>query len=148
MRPCPFVSCRYHLAIDVLPSGKVRPRFRRIDKMTESCTLDVAQRTASTGAIEVEDVARFVKLTRQRIKHVIEEAVARLKFGMMRGPGVAAPVIAKGERACRTCLRSFPPARRGDGGAGFFYCSDECRPERIKKAIAYARRKKEQQRAK
>src|ERR1700746_2397319 len=46
MRPCPFVSCKYHLYIDVHPErGSIKVNFPDLEPedMYESCALDVAE---------------------------------------------------------------------------------------------------------
>jgi hypothetical protein len=48
IRPCPWVSCKYHLYLQVDPmrSGGVQMDFpaRHVDEMAETCALDVADR--------------------------------------------------------------------------------------------------------
>jgi len=45
-RPCPWVSCKYNLYLDVTEAGGLRFNFPDIDpdEMAESCALDVADR--------------------------------------------------------------------------------------------------------
>ena len=54
-RPCPYVSCKYHLYIDVHSQrGSIKMNFTDIEvwEMTETCALDVADR----GGITLEEV--------------------------------------------------------------------------------------------
>ena len=54
-RPCPFVSCKYHLYIDVHPvRGSIKINFPDIEvwEMTDTCALDIADR----GGITLEEV--------------------------------------------------------------------------------------------
>ncbi|MCA9615804.1 MAG: DNA-binding protein, partial [Myxococcales bacterium] len=47
VRPCPFVSCKYHLYVDVHPvRGSIKLNFPDVEvwEMTETCALDVADR--------------------------------------------------------------------------------------------------------
>ena len=49
-RPCPFVSCKYHLYIDVHPvRGSIKLNFPDVEvwEMTDTCALDVADRTVA-----------------------------------------------------------------------------------------------------
>ena len=58
-RPCPYVSCKYHLYIDVHPvRGSIKLNFPDLEvwEMTETCALDVADR-ARKLALEVLDLA-------------------------------------------------------------------------------------------
>lgn len=42
-RPCPWVSCRYHLGLEVTPDGKLVVRVgAELEDMIETCALDAA----------------------------------------------------------------------------------------------------------
>jgi hypothetical protein len=77
VRPCPFVSCVHHLYLDVSPrTGAIkfnRPELEP-DEMTESCALDVADR----GGISLEAVGAIMNVTRERIRQIEGDALARL----------------------------------------------------------------------
>jgi len=50
-RPCPYVSCKYHLYIDVSPrTGAIKLNFPDLEvwELPESCALDVADRGGTT----------------------------------------------------------------------------------------------------
>lgn len=95
-RPCPFVSCRHHLLLDVerrrgaesglvravgvpgtvrqdtaLPEGWEDAVVERLEGMGASCALDVAE----GGAMNTEEVAAVLGVTRQRVHQVEREAV-------------------------------------------------------------------------
>jgi len=77
-RPCPYVSCKHHLYIDVSPrTGAIKLNFPDLDvwEMTESCALDVADR----GGTTLEDVGAIMNLTRERIRQVEVKALAKLE---------------------------------------------------------------------
>ena len=77
-RPCPFVSCKHHLFIDVSPrTGAIKLNFPDLEvwDMGESCALDVADR----GGTTLEDVGAIMNLTRERIRQVEVKALARLE---------------------------------------------------------------------
>jgi hypothetical protein len=77
-RPCPFVSCKYHLYIDVHPvRGSIKLNFPDIEiwEMTETCALDVAYR----GGITLEEVGEIMNLTRERVRQVETAGLARLQ---------------------------------------------------------------------
>lgn len=68
-RPCPWVSCKFHLYLDVNPeSGSIKLNFpdREVWEMTETCALDIADR----GGITLEEVGEILNLTRERIRQV------------------------------------------------------------------------------
>jgi hypothetical protein len=77
-RPCPFVSCKYHLYIDVsAKTGAIKLNFPDLDvwELPESCALDVADR----GGTTLEDVGAIMNLTRERIRQVEVKALAKLE---------------------------------------------------------------------
>lgn len=77
-RPCPFVSCKYHLYIDVHPvRGSIKINFPDLEiwEMTETCALDVADR----GGITLEEVGEIMNLTRERVRQVETAGLAKLQ---------------------------------------------------------------------
>src|SRR4030095_8946302 len=77
-RPCPYVSCKHHLYIDV--SGrpgaiKLNSPDLEVWDLGESCALDVADR----GGTTLEDVGAIMNLTRERIRQVEVKALAKLE---------------------------------------------------------------------
>jgi hypothetical protein len=77
-RPCPFVSCKYHLYIDVSArTGAIKLNFPDLEvwDLGESCSLDVADR----GGTTLEDVGAIMNLTRERIRQVEVKALAKLE---------------------------------------------------------------------
>lgn len=76
-RPCPFVSCKHHLFVDVSArTGAIKLNFPDLEvwEMNESCALDVADR----GGTTLEDVGAIMNLTRERIRQVEVKALAKL----------------------------------------------------------------------
>lgn len=75
MRPCPWVSCRYHLALEVHPQTgtiTVNPRCDAGSRwdieldlalLPESCALDVAAK----GEHTLEEVGNLVALTQEAV---------------------------------------------------------------------------------
>lgn len=79
-RPCPYVSCRYHLYLDVHPrTGSIKINFpdREPDELEHSCALDVADEGGRT-LVEVGDI---VNVTRERLRQIEEGALRRLRAG-------------------------------------------------------------------
>jgi Sigma-70, region 4 len=77
-RPCPYVSCKHHLFIDVSPrTGAIKLNFPDLEvwELGESCALDVADR----GGTTLEDVGAIMNLTRERIRQVEVKALAKLE---------------------------------------------------------------------
>jgi len=79
-RPCPFVSCKHHLYLDVNPeTGSIKLNFPHLEvwEMKDTCALDVAER----GGITLEEVGEIMNLTRERIRQVEVRGLLKLKMG-------------------------------------------------------------------
>jgi hypothetical protein len=77
-RPCPLVSCRYHLALDMDPRrGSIKLNFPDLEiwEMPETCALDVADRGGET----LEAVGELLNVTRERARQLQGIAVRKLK---------------------------------------------------------------------
>lgn len=77
-RPCPYVSCKHHLFLDVSArTGAIKLNFPDLEvwDMNETCALDVADR----GGTTLEDVGAIMNLTRERIRQVEVKALAKLQ---------------------------------------------------------------------
>jgi len=77
-RPCPFISCKYHLYLDVSPrTGSIKLNFPDLDvaDMRVSCALDIADAGGST----LEDVGAIMNLTRERIRQLEVKALSKLE---------------------------------------------------------------------
>lgn len=78
-RPCPFVSCKHHLYIDVNPNtGAIKLNFPDLEvwELAETCALDVADR----GGITLEEVGEIMNLTRERVRQVEMRGLMKLKY--------------------------------------------------------------------
>jgi hypothetical protein len=76
-RPCPFVSCKHHLYLDVSSrTGAIKLNFPDLEvwEMSETCALDVADR----GGTTLEEVGAIMNLTRERIRQVEVKGLAKL----------------------------------------------------------------------
>jgi hypothetical protein len=76
-RPCPFVSCKHHLYLDVSArTGAIKLNFPDLEvwEMSETCALDVADR----GGTTLEEVGAIMNLTRERIRQVEVKGLAKL----------------------------------------------------------------------
>ena len=77
-RPCPFVSCKHHLYLDVSArTGAIKLNFPDLEvwEMSETCALDVADR----GGTTLEEVGAIMNLTRERIRQVEVRGLAKIK---------------------------------------------------------------------
>jgi hypothetical protein len=78
-RPCPWVSCKFHLYLDVNPeTGSIKLNFPDLEvwEMPETCALDVAER----GGITLEEVGEILNLTRERIRQVEVHGLEKLQL--------------------------------------------------------------------
>lgn len=77
-RPCPFVSCKYHLYLEVKRrTGLISFTFPglELDEIPETCALDVADRGGET----LEVVGNCINVTRERIRQIEIKAHHRLE---------------------------------------------------------------------
>lgn len=80
-RPCPFVSCKHHLYLDVNPeNGSIKFNFPDFDPeemefMAATCALDVAD----DGEHTLEMVGDLINLTRERVRQVEVKAMMALR---------------------------------------------------------------------
>lgn len=77
-RPCPFVSCKHHLYLDVNErTGSIKMNFPDLEvhDLPETCGLDVADR----GGITLEEVGELMNLTRERIRQLETRGLYKLK---------------------------------------------------------------------
>jgi hypothetical protein len=114
-RPCPFVSCKHHLYLDVNPAnGSIKLNFPDLEvwELTETCALDVADR----GGIILEDVGEIMNLTRERVRQVETVAITKAREACAR-EGIAADALL--DTTGRTA--SVPPEHSlsEDGGLSF-----------------------------
>jgi hypothetical protein len=76
-RPCPFVSCKHHLYLDVSPNtGTIKLNFPDLEvwELSESCALDVAD----SGPQGYERAGALLNVTRERIRQIEALALAKL----------------------------------------------------------------------
>ena len=77
-RPCPWVSCRHHLYLDVNPeTGSVKLNFpdREPWELERSCSLDVAEQHGKT----LDEVGETMNVTRERVRQLETVAMRKLK---------------------------------------------------------------------
>jgi len=76
-RPCPYVSCRHHLYLEVTEAGSLKLNFPHLepDELVESCALDVAER----GGATLDAVGLLINLTRERVRQIERPALLQLR---------------------------------------------------------------------
>lgn len=77
-RPCPWVSCKHHLYLDVNPeTGSIKINFPDLEpwELKHTCSLDVAER----GGITLEEVGEIANLTRERVRQIEVRGLLQLR---------------------------------------------------------------------
>jgi hypothetical protein len=77
-RPCPHVSCRYHLYLDISSrTGAIKLNFPDLEvwELEISCALDIAD----GGAVKLEDVGALMNVTRERVRQIELTALSKLE---------------------------------------------------------------------
>jgi addiction module HigA family antidote len=114
-RPCPWIGCRQHMYATILPSGAIKPDHpdREVWEMTETCSLDLADRHADVG-MEATEIAALLGVTdssvRMHLNSGLEALRRRLDRRPRRVPPASLSVAAEPEQAT-------PPATAATGPA-------------------------------
>lgn len=77
-RPCLFVSCRFHLYLDVNEAtGAVKLNFPHLEpwQLPHSCALDLAER----GGLTHEEIGALLNVSRERARQIEESGLVKLK---------------------------------------------------------------------
>jgi hypothetical protein len=77
-RPCPFVSCKYHLYLDVNATGAIVLNFPDLEpgEMEHSCALD----EADVGGMTLEFIGQRLNITRERIRQIEFRVLRKLRW--------------------------------------------------------------------
>ncbi len=76
-RPCPFVSCKQHLFLDVDVFGKITINSPvPVEEMEHSCALDVAELPTE---VTLEMIGKLYGVTRERIRQIEEKGLRKLR---------------------------------------------------------------------
>ena len=89
-RPCPYVSCKYNLFVDVNPkTGSVKMNFpdKELEELSDTCALDVADR----AGITLEEVGVIMNLTRERVRQLEMRGLTKLRVIADDEPREVAP---------------------------------------------------------
>ena len=77
-RPCPWVSCKHHLYLDVNPeTGSITQNFPSIgpEEMKVSCVLDVAD----AGTVNLQEIGVLLNMTREGVRRIKVRVLAHLQ---------------------------------------------------------------------
>jgi hypothetical protein len=76
-RPCPFVTCRSHLYLDVNPdTGNIKYNFPglEVDELSVSCSLDVAD----VGPMNGDVVGVFLNVSKEAVRLTMDGAIDKI----------------------------------------------------------------------
>ena len=79
--PCPFVSCKWHLYLEVTDKGHLRHNFpgKELWELPHTCLLKAVE----SGQIEDNvDVGRHMNVHRSRVQQLLKSALPKLKEGL------------------------------------------------------------------
>jgi len=77
-RPCPWASCKHHLALDVTESnGNYKLAFPDVDiaDLAHTCSQDVAD----AGGATLEEIGAMMNLTRERVRQIEVRGLALIE---------------------------------------------------------------------
>lgn len=87
--PCPFVSCRHHLALEVEQRPGLKPAVklmfpdRQLAEMAETCSLRVARRQeALRETLTTEQVGALMNLTAERVRQDEQRALRKVRAAL------------------------------------------------------------------
>ena len=75
--PCPWVSCKHHLYLDVNPrTGSIKLNFPELEpwELRHTCALDVAEE----GSHTLEEIGDITNLTRERVRQLETHGLVEL----------------------------------------------------------------------
>lgn len=132
-RPCKFVTCKYHLFVDVMRSGSLKLNWpadtldelvENLHRMKYTCALDVAD----LGEQTLEDIGAYLNVTRERIRQLEEKLLARMRRSKTAGRAFGENVLVDGKYVDTEDFDEefepeeddvleglFPSTRKGDG---------------------------------
>lgn len=76
-RPCPWVSCRHHLYLEVMEGGSIRLNVPTLEvhEMASSCSLDVAD----FGPQGLAEIGEMMSLTHERVRQLEVRSLINLQ---------------------------------------------------------------------
>jgi len=77
-RPCPWVGCRHHLAVDIDGRGRLKIYRPHIDPTDwpMPCALDHADR----GGMTLEEIGELLGVSRERVRQIDEQARRAFRY--------------------------------------------------------------------
>ncbi len=85
-RPCPWVSCKYHLYLDVRADGVLRLNFpgKEVEDILQTCALDLAE----DGTRTLDQIAGIMGMSKERVRQLEESAMKKIRAAGRQEHGV------------------------------------------------------------
>jgi hypothetical protein len=116
--PCPWVSCRYHLYLDVdQVTGALKLVFPHLEvwQLAETCAL----RAAARGGLSLEQVGRLTNRSQEGVSKIEEPALAKIRpWAVAELQGEHSPGAPGIDIETRPARRLTSALRGGEDGAG------------------------------
>lgn len=76
-RPCPWVTCRHHLYLDITHMGSIKINFPDLEpwELQNSCALDVAE---SSDGGTLSTVGQMLNLSRERARQLADRVIRKV----------------------------------------------------------------------
>lgn len=76
-RPCPWISCKYHLYASITPDGDliIHHPTKEPDELEHTCTLDLAE---DRDGMTLEEVGVVLNYTRERVRQLENRALSQV----------------------------------------------------------------------
>ncbi len=82
VRPCPFVSCRYHLFLDIdEETREIHLNYpgKEIFELENTCSLDIAEK----GEVPLPEVARILNVGQKAVRNLVSRSLATVRARAM-----------------------------------------------------------------
>lgn len=74
-RPCPWASCRHHLALDVTYNNALKVQDRELEELPATCALDAAE----DGGVDNYTIADLLGISRQGVDALLASGLRKLR---------------------------------------------------------------------
>lgn len=113
VRPCAFVSCRHHMALDVEKNGTLKINFpdRDLSELKDTCGLDAAAK----GPMELDAIGVRMNITRERVRQIERKALRKLYLSNPEWYREMRAAI-EGKHEAPAGIEDFEPRRRESFG--------------------------------
>lgn len=107
-RPCPYVSCKYHVAVEVTDAGSIKHAHPGlpVGEHKHTCTLALADK----GGMTLEEVGAILNTTSERVRQIEGDALAKVRAALGDDADAFCAALAAGTLGDLLSPREAPPA--------------------------------------